>query len=497
MEATRETQDRNYWRQLITSDLAMDGTTQELLAATHYIRPSNGRHNTGTTGGNSLHPTQQWKEQHRNYWRQLITSDLAMDGTTQELLAATHYIRPSNGRHNTGTTGGNSLHPTQQWKEQHRNYWRQLITSDLAMDGTRQELLAATHYIRPSNGRHNTGTTGGNSLHPTQQWKEQHRNYWRQLITSDPAMEGTTQELLAATHYIRPSNGRNNTGTTGGNSLHPTQQWKEQHRNYWRQLITSDPAMDGTTQELLAATHYIRPSNGRHNTGTTGGNSLHPTQQWKEQHRNYWRQLITSDPAMEGTTQELLAATHYIRPSNGRNNTGTTGGNSLHPTQQWKEQHRNYWRQLITSDPAMDGTTQELLAATHYIRPSNGRHNTGTTGGNSLHPTQQWKEQHRNYWRQLITSDPAMEGTTQELLAATHYIRPSNGRNNTGTTGGNSLHPTQQWKEQHRNYWRQLITSDPAMEGTTQELLAATHYIRPSNGRHNTGTTGGNSLHPT
>ena len=59
VEATRKAQDRNYWRQLITSDPAMDGehdrvvrvslcggnkedTRQELLAATHYIRPSNG-----------------------------------------------------------------------------------------------------------------------------------------------------------------------------------------------------------------------------------------------------------------------------------------------------------------------------------------------------------------------------------------------------------------------------------------------------------------------
>ena len=90
-----------------------------------------------------------------------------------------------------------------------------------------------------------------------------------------------------------------------------------------------------------------------------------------------------------------------------------------------------------------------------------GRHKTGTTGGNSLHPTQQWmgnitessgygyveatrKAQDRNYWRQLIASDPVMDGehnrvvrvwlcggnkedTRQELLAATHYIRPSNG----------------------------------------------------------------------
>ena len=108
-----------------------------------------------------------------------------------------------------------------------------------------------------------------------------------------------------------------------------------------------------------------------------------------------------------------------------------------------------------------------------------GRHKTGTTGGNTLHPTQQWmgsmtewsgygyveatrKAQDRNYWRQHIASDPAMDGehdrvvrvwlcggnkkgTRQELLAATHCIRPSNGRNKTGTTGGNSLHPTQQW----------------------------------------------------
>ena len=302
------------------------------------------------------------------------------------------------GRHKTGTTGGNSLHLTHQWmgnitewsgygyveatrKAQDRNYWQQLIASDQAMDGehdrvvrvwlcgdnkegTRQELLTATHCIRPSNGwgawqsgqgmtmwrqqgRHRTGTTGGNSLHPTQQWmgnitewsgygyaeatrKAEDRNYWRQLIASDPAMdgehnrvvrvwlcgdnkEGTRQELLAATHCIRPSNGwgtlqshqgmamwrqqgRRKTGTTGGNSLHPTQQWmgnitewsgygyveatrKAQDRNYWWQLITSDPAMDGehnrvvrvwlcggnkegTRQELLAATHCIRPSNG-------------------------------------------------------------------------------------------------------------------------------------------------------------------------------------------------------------------------------------------
>ena len=231
--------------------------------------------------------------------------------------------------------------------------------------------------------------------------------------------EGTRQELLAATDCIRPSNGwgtqqsgqgmamwrqqaRHKTGTTGGNSLHATQQWmgnitewsgygyvaatrKTQDRNYWQQLIASDSAMDwehyrvvrvwlcsgnkeDTRQELLAATHCIRLSNGlgtlqsgqgmamwrqqgRHKTGTTGGNLLHPTQQWignitewsgygyvaatrKTQDRNYWRQLIASDPAMDGehnrvvsvwlcggnkedTRQELLGATHCIRHSNG------------------------------------------------------------------------------------------------------------------------------------------------------------------------------------
>ena len=90
----------------------------------------------------------------------------------------------------------------------------------------------------------------------------------------------------------------------------------------------------------------------------------------------------------------------------GRLKTRTTGGNSLHPTQQWmgnitewsgygyveatrKALDRNYWRQLITSDPAMDGeydrvvrvwpcggnkedTGHELLAATHCIRHSSG-----------------------------------------------------------------------------------------------------------------------------
>ena len=167
MEATRKAQDRNYWRQLITSDPAMDGEHNRVVRV-------------WLCGGNK-------------------------EGTRQELLAATHCTGPSNGwgtyqsgqglamwrqrgKHQTGTTGGNSLHLTQQWmgnmrewsgygyveleatrKALDRNYWRHLITSDPAMDGehnrvvrvllcggnkegTRQELLAETHYIRPSNG---------------------------------------------------------------------------------------------------------------------------------------------------------------------------------------------------------------------------------------------------------------------------------------------------------------------------------------------------------
>ena len=156
----------------------------------------------------------------------------------------------------------------------------------------------------------------------------------------------------------------------------------------------------------------------------------------------------------------------------GRHRTGTTGGNSLHLTQQWignitewsgfgyveatrKALDRNYWRQLITSDPAMDGEHNRVVRYMAMWRQQ-GRHKTGTTGGNALHPTQQWmgnitewsgfgyveailtrKALDRNYWRQLITSDPALDGehnrvvriwlcgcnkedTRQELLAATH-----------------------------------------------------------------------------
>ena len=125
-----------------------------------------------------------------------------------------------------------------------------------------------------------------------------------------------------------------------------------------------------------------------------------------------------------------------------------------------------------------------------------GRHKTGTTGGNSLHQTQQWmgnitewsgygyveatrKAQDRNYWRQLIATHPAMdgehnrvvrvwlcggnkEGTRQELLAATHCNPPSNG-----------------WE--HNRVVRVWL-SGGNKEGTSQELLVATHCIRPSNG---------------
>ena len=62
-----------------------------------------------------------------------------------------------------------------------------------------------------------------------------------------------------------------------------------------------------------------------------------------------------------------------------------------------------------------------------------GRHKTGTTGGISLHPTQQWmgnitewsgygyveatrKAQDRNYWGRLIASDPAMDGEHNRVV---------------------------------------------------------------------------------
>ena len=128
VEATRKAQDRNYWRQLIASDLAMDGERNRVVRV--WLCGGN-KEGTRTTGGNSLQPTQQWmgnitewsgygyvevtrKAQDRNYWRQLIASDPSMDGehnrvvrvwlcggnkegTRQELLATTHCIRPSNG----------------------------------------------------------------------------------------------------------------------------------------------------------------------------------------------------------------------------------------------------------------------------------------------------------------------------------------------------------------------------------------------------------------
>ena len=85
-----------------------------------------------------------------------------------------------------------------------------------------------------------------------------------------------------------------------------------------------------------------------------------------------------------------------------------------------KAQDRNYWRQLIASDPAMDG-----------------EHNRVVRIGLDVEAT--GKAQDRNYWWQLIASDPAMdgehnrvvrvwlcggnkEGTRQELLVTTHCI---------------------------------------------------------------------------
>ena len=88
-----------------------------------------------------------------------------------------------------------------------------------------------------------------------------------------------------------------------------------------------------------------------------------------------------------------------------------------------------------------------------------GRHKTGTTGSNSLHPTQQWtgnitewsgygyvgatrKAQDRNYWRQLITSDPAMDGERNRVVRVWLCGGNKEGTRTT-VTGGNSLHPTQ------------------------------------------------------
>ncbi len=114
---------------------------------------------------------------------------------------------------------------------------------------------------------------------------------------------------------------------------------------------------------------------------------MHPTQQWmgnitewsgygyveatrKAQDRNYWRQLIAPDPAMYGAYNIVAMI-----------------GLDVEATR--KAQDRNYWRQLIVSDPAMDGEHDRVVRV-------------GLCGGNK-------------------------EGTRQELLAAPHYIRPSNG----------------------------------------------------------------------
>ena len=141
---------------------------------------------------------------------------------------------------------------------------------------------------------------------------------------------------------------------------------------------------------------------GRHKTGTTDGNSLHPTHQWmgnitewsgygyveatrKAQERNYWRQLITSDPAMdgehnrvvrvwlcggnkEGTRKELLAATIASDPAmDGEHNrvvrVWLCGGNK-------EGTRKELLAATIPSDPAMDETWRWWVdvgtrAATH------------------------------------------------------------------------------------------------------------------------------------
>ena len=54
-----------------------------------------------------------------------------------------------------------------------------------------------------------------------------------------------------------------------------------------------------------------------------------------------------------------------------------------------KAQDRNYGRQLIAPDPTMDRERDRVVRVGLMWRQQ-GRHRTGTTGGNSLHPTQQW-----------------------------------------------------------------------------------------------------------
>ena len=72
MEVTRKTQDRNYWRQLIASDPAMDG-----------------EHNGVVRIGLDVEATR--KAQDRNYWRQPIASDPANPS-----IKNTQLINPRN-----------------------------------------------------------------------------------------------------------------------------------------------------------------------------------------------------------------------------------------------------------------------------------------------------------------------------------------------------------------------------------------------------------------
>ena len=86
-------------------------------------------------------------------------------------------------------------------------------------------------------GRHKTGTTGGNSLH-----LDQCRVVRIWLCGGNK--EGTRQELLAATHCIWTS-----AEWLGFGYVEATR--KAQDRNYWWQLIASDPAMDGEHNRVV------------------------------------------------------------------------------------------------------------------------------------------------------------------------------------------------------------------------------------------------------
>ena len=86
---------------------------------------------------------------------------------------------------------------------------------------------------------------------------------------------------------------------------------------------------------------------GRHKTGTTGGNSLH-----LDQCRVVRIWLCGGNK--EGPGQELLAATHCIWTS-----AEWLGFDYVEATR--KAQDRNYWRQLIASGPEPGTSTLNVL----------------------------------------------------------------------------------------------------------------------------------------